>query len=147
MLIATVALMMPRGPAPGGFFDAKVAAGDGGGGQRYAVVIDAGSTGSRVHVFAFAPGAGGALALMGDTFEQLKPGLSAHAAAPAEGAASLRPLLDKAVATVPAAQAAATPVEVRATAGLRMLPGDQAEKLLSGAAAASPARPHASVPP
>ncbi len=132
---------MPHGPQPGGFHDAPPAVAHGGGGgggggggaKRYAVVVDAGSTGSRVHAFAFAARAGGGLDLLGDTFEQLKPGLSSYAATPAEGAASLKPLLDAAVAAIPQAARASTPVEVRATAGLRMLPGGQADALLAGA--------------
>ena len=138
LLIATVALLMPRGPAPGGFHDAvaparRAGAGAGDDGRRYAVIVDAGSTGSRVHAFSFRAGPGGALELLDDAFTQLKPGLSAYAAKPAEGGDSLRPLLDAAVAAVPAAAAPATPLLVRATAGLRLLPGTQAEQLLEGA--------------
>jgi apyrase len=142
LLIATVALMMPRGPAPGGFHDAVAPArraGAGGDGRRYAVVIDAGSTGSRVHAFSFRSGPGGSLELLDDAFTQLKPGLSSYAASPAEGGGSLRPLLDAAAAAVPAAAAPDTPVLVRATAGLRLLPGTQAEQLLSGASRPRPA--------
>jgi len=99
-------------------------------GYRFAVVIDAGSTGSRVHVFRFEVGARGELVLIDDTFEQLKPGLSSFAKEPEKGAASLKPLLATALETVPAAQRASTSVEVRATAGLRMLPGSEADNLL-----------------
>jgi Golgi nucleoside diphosphatase len=138
LLIATVALLMPRGPAPGGFHDAvaparRAGAGAGDDGRRYAVIVDAGSTGSRVHAFSFRAGPAGALELLDDAFTQLKPGLSAYAAKPEEGGASLRPLLDAAVAAVPATAAPATPLLVRATAGLRLLPGTQAEQLLEGA--------------
>jgi len=137
LLIATVALLMPRGPAPGGFHDAvapaRRAGAGGGDGRRYAVVIDAGSTGSRVHAFSFRSAPGGALELLDDAFTQLKPGLSSYAASPGEGGASLRPLLDAAAAAVPAAAAPDTPLLVRATAGLRLLPGTQAEQLLEGA--------------
>ena len=52
---------------------------------------------------------------------------------PDVGADSLRPLLDAALAAIPTAAHRTTPVEVRATAGLRLLPGDKAEQLLSGA--------------
>ena len=46
-------------------------------GVRYAVVFDAGSTGSRVHIFKFEQSGGvKGLKLISDTFEQLKPGLS-----------------------------------------------------------------------
>ena len=103
---------------------------DGDGQNRFAIVFDAGSTGSRVHVFKFEVGARTELVLIDDTFEQLKPGLSSFAKEPAKGAASLKPLLATALETVPAAQRASTTVEVRATAGLRMLPGSEADDLL-----------------
>jgi hypothetical protein len=47
--------------------------------MRYAVVLDAGSTGSRVHSYRFRSSAKGVLTLVDDTFEQLKPGLSSFA--------------------------------------------------------------------
>ena len=71
----------------------------------YTVVVDAGSTGSRVHVFRFSRGGDGGLALEEDVFRQLKPGLSSYADDPRAAAASLKPLLDAAVATVPEAAA------------------------------------------
>eukprot|EP00898_Chlorokybus_atmophyticus_P007057 jgi/Chlat1/7352/Chrsp59S06958 len=97
--------------------------------DRYGVIFDAGSTGSRVHVFRFDSSMslkeiGGALEL----FEQVKPGLSSFE--PKEAADSLRPLLDKAVEAVPEDQRAATKIALRATAGLRLLPGDKAEDIL-----------------
>jgi len=123
-LITLVLVAMPRAP-PGSAAPAE-------GGLRYAVVIDAGSTGSRVHAFSFAASRSG-LELQNDAFEQLKPGLSSFADEPTKGADSLRPLLDAALAAIPTAAHRTTPVEVRATAGLRLLPGDKAEQLLSGA--------------
>lgn len=68
---------------------------------KYAIVFDAGSTGSRIHVFKFEQD-GGQLKLISDTFEQLKPGLSSYADDPAQAAASLQPLLETALKTVPA---------------------------------------------
>ena len=56
--------------------------------------------GSRVHIYKFLE-AKGRLDLQEDTFEQLKPGLSAYPDKPAQAAESLKPLLEKAVATVP----------------------------------------------
>jgi hypothetical protein len=47
--------------------------------MRYAVVLDAGSTGSRVHSYRFRSSEKGVLTLVDDTFEQLKPGLSSFA--------------------------------------------------------------------
>lgn len=67
---------------------------------KFAIVFDAGSTGSRIHVFKFEQ-AGGELKLISDTFEQLKPGLSSFADSPEKAAASLQPLIDTALKTVP----------------------------------------------
>ena len=69
-------------------------------GVRYAIVFDAGSTGSRIHVFKFSM-EDGELKLESDTFEQLKPGLSSYADDPQKAAESLKPLLETAVKTVP----------------------------------------------
>lgn len=99
-------------------------------GERWAVVIDAGSTGSRVHIFRFTTDARGNLELQFDKFDQLKPGLSAFADDPAGGAASLAPLLQLAVATVPEPAQASTPIMVGATAGLRLLPDGKADVIL-----------------
>eukprot|EP00976_Prorocentrum_cordatum_P098964 1191626-Prorocentrum_minimum.AAC.7 len=101
-----------------------------GDGLQYAVVIDAGSTGSRVHTYRFKPSAKGP-ELIDDDFHQLKPGLSSFADTPDKGAESLTPLLEAAVARVPASAQSVTTIEVRATAGLRLLPGDKAEDLLA----------------
>jgi apyrase len=98
--------------------------------ETYSVVIDAGSTGSRVHIFRFS-GSGASLSLISDTFEQLKPGLSAYPDDPKQAAASLKPLLDKAVATVPRDLRASTAVTLKATAGLRLLPGGKADAILA----------------
>jgi len=99
--------------------------------DAYAVVIDAGSTGSRVHIFRFGHAAGtGAPELEDDTFKAVKPGLSEHAADPVKAASSLKPLLAKAMDTVPAHLHAGTSLIVGATAGLRLLPGGQADAIL-----------------
>lgn len=98
--------------------------------RKYAIVFDAGSTGSRVHVYRFDETEDGSLALVDDTFEQLKPGLSSFAKNPSEGADSIDPLLEIAMKTVPEARRATTTVELRATAGLRLLPGKEADGLL-----------------
>ena len=55
-----------------------------------------------MHIFRFAED-GGEMVLKEDTFEQLKPGLSAFPDAPQDAAASLKPLLDKALQIVPKA--------------------------------------------
>ncbi|XP_024027561.1 apyrase 2 [Morus notabilis] len=99
--------------------------------NSYAVIFDAGSSGSRVHVFSFDRNLD--LVPIGDDlelFEQIKPGLSAYASDPKAAAESLIGLLDKAVNVVPKNLRASTPVRVGATAGLRSLPGDTSERIL-----------------
>ena len=100
--------------------------------STYAVVFDAGSTGSRVHIFEFTT-EGTELVLAKDTFEHLQPGLgdAGWASDPQRAAESLQPLISKALATVPPAKHAETPIELRATAGLRLLEGSQAEDILT----------------
>ncbi|KAK9079181.1 hypothetical protein SSX86_000851 [Deinandra increscens subsp. villosa] len=99
--------------------------------NRYAVIFDAGSSGSRVHVFCFDKNLD--LVRIGnelELFEQLKPGLSAHATDPKEAADSLLPLLEKAEKVVPQDMLQNTPVKVGATAGLRQLGVDASERIL-----------------
>ncbi|KAF4652873.1 Ectonucleoside triphosphate diphosphohydrolase [Perkinsus olseni] len=99
----------------------------------YKVIFDAGSTGSRVQVFKFEevgdkvkldPVSPDALTL----FRKVDGGLSSYADDPEGCKAGLRWLVDEAVSNVPEAKGAQ--VVVSATAGLRMLPSDKAEKLL-----------------
>lgn len=93
-------------------------------GRDFAVVFDAGSSGSRVHVLQFVKPSQGLHRLETEYFEQLKPGLSSYGDKAEEAADSLVPLLDFAAAKVPDAVLHKTPLIVRATAGLRMLPGE-----------------------
>lgn len=100
------------------------------GALQYAVIIDAGSTGSRVHVYKFQR-VNGRLDLDTDTFESLKPGLSSYKDDPDAAARSLDPLLDTALKTVPDELQRRTPIKVGATAGLRLLPGGKADDILA----------------
>ena len=68
--------------------------------ELYAVVFDAGSTGSRVHVVHFKESQG-VLELQNDALQHLKPGLSSYADDPEKAAQSLAPLLDFVLKTVP----------------------------------------------
>ncbi|EIE24311.1 apyrase [Coccomyxa subellipsoidea C-169] len=99
------------------------------GSEKYCIIFDAGSTGSRVHVYKFLQ-KGGQLDLQSDTFEQLKPGLSSYADAPEEAAKSLIPLLETALKTVPTELQASTKIKLGATAGLRLLPEGKADIIL-----------------
>jgi len=96
---------------------------------EYVVMIDAGSTGSRVHIYEFdicySPPK-----LNKETFEMLKPGLSSFDTDTSGAAKSLDPLLKIAMDTVPEAKRGCTPVAVKATAGLRLLGEEKSKNIL-----------------
>lgn len=142
VLIAFVLLLMPR-PSQDqvvvtdlkaeDLFDRPLEAGSADpSSKRYSVVFDAGSSGSRVHVFCFDQNAD--LVKMEDgeleLFEQIKPGLSNFSDNPTKGAESLNGLLQKALDLVPQRLHSSTPVRLGATAGLRMLHGDASNQIL-----------------
>mmetsp|Transcript_22452 Transcript_22452/g.31211 ORF Transcript_22452/g.31211 Transcript_22452/m.31211 type:complete len:510 (+) Transcript_22452:58-1587(+) len=113
--------------APGGWF---------GGDDTYAVVFDAGSTGSRVHVFKFR-GSGANIDLRMEVFEALKPGFRSFASSPEDAAESLEPLLEKVREHVPLHKRSTTPMTLRATAGIRLLPeGAEAAQAIMAAVGA-----------
>ena len=61
----------------------------------------------------------------------IKPGLSSFADDPKKGAETIKHLLDKAKQQIPAAHWGATPLVLKATAGLRLLPAEQADLILN----------------
>ncbi|MFS7964696.1 putative apyrase [Helianthus anomalus] len=92
------------------------------------VIFDAGSSWSRVHVLCFDQNLD--LVNIGNElgfFEQLKPGLRAHATNPKEAADSLLPLLEIVEKVVPQNMCENIPVKVGATADLRQLGVDVSE--------------------
>ncbi|KAF5302325.1 hypothetical protein FQA39_LY10364 [Lamprigera yunnana] len=98
----------------------------------HAVVIDAGSTGSRVLAFTFHEAyLDGHLILDKELFEYTKPGLSSFADIPEKAAQSISTLIDKAKNEIPKEYWNKTPLILRATAGLRLLPPEKAENLLN----------------
>ncbi len=97
----------------------------------YAVVIDAGSTGSRVLGFKFHRDASGSLQLDDELWLQEKPGLSGYAENPKAAADSIDRLLQKAREFIPRSGWANAPVTLRATAGLRLLPKAQADAIIA----------------
>ncbi|XP_041027810.1 apyrase 1-like [Juglans microcarpa x Juglans regia] len=99
--------------------------------KSYAVIFDAGSSGSRVHVFCFDQHLD--LVPIGkdlELFLQTKQGLSEYASNPRDAANSLVSLLDQAQSVVPKDLRPKTPVRVGATAGLRALEGDVSDRIL-----------------
>lgn len=97
-------------------------------------MVDAGSTGSRIHVYRF-NNCGSTPELENEVFEQTKKkeggsGLSSYRE-DAEGAArSLDPLLEVALQNVPEEYRSCTPIAVKATAGLRLLGPELSKNIL-----------------
>ncbi|KAK2503346.1 hypothetical protein MC885_010056 [Smutsia gigantea] len=96
----------------------------------YGIVFDAGSTGTRVHIFRFAQQPGETPTLTHETFKALKPGLSAYADDVEKSTSGIQELLAAAKRDIPFGFWKATPLILKATAGLRLLPGEKAQKLL-----------------
>ncbi|KAL0961470.1 hypothetical protein HGRIS_006414 [Hohenbuehelia grisea] len=96
---------------------------------QWGLMIDAGSTGSRIHVYKF-NNCGASAAYEYEIFKQIQPGLSAYAGRPEEAARSLDALMDEAMRTVPASLRKCTPVAVKATAGLRLLGASESQTIL-----------------
>ncbi|XP_013121015.1 ectonucleoside triphosphate diphosphohydrolase 6 isoform X1 [Oreochromis niloticus] len=97
---------------------------------QYGIMFDAGSTGTRIHVFKFQIEDKGAPKLAQETFRAIKPGLSAYADDPQQCTAGIVELLEVAKSSVPPSYWTSTPVVLKATAGLRLLPGEKADQLL-----------------
>lgn len=98
--------------------------------RDFVVMIDAGSSGSRVHVYEFDTCQSPPI-LIKETFEMLKPGLSSYDTDTVGAAKSLDKLLDVAVQTVPKDKQGCTPVAVKATAGLRLLGEEKSKNILA----------------
>ncbi|XP_046822877.1 ectonucleoside triphosphate diphosphohydrolase 5 isoform X1 [Vespa velutina] len=97
----------------------------------YVVIIDAGSTGSRVLAFSFHESIlNHHLILDAEMYSETKPGLSAFADDPKVAAQSLIKLLEKAKSVIPQSEWSNTPLTMKATAGLRLLPGHKANNIL-----------------
>eukprot|EP00879_Flechtneria_rotunda_P023791 GHRR01025190.1.p1 GENE.GHRR01025190.1~~GHRR01025190.1.p1 ORF type:complete len:554 (+),score=179.00 GHRR01025190.1:215-1876(+) len=97
------------------------------------VVLDAGSTGTRVHVFQYAAQGKSSYAIIKLPELKLKvePGLSSYANNAAGAGMSLQPLLQFAQHHVPAGQRISTPIYLMATAGMRLLPAVAAESIMA----------------
>uniref|UniRef100_A0A7N8YM18 nucleoside diphosphate phosphatase n=1 Tax=Mastacembelus armatus TaxID=205130 RepID=A0A7N8YM18_9TELE len=97
----------------------------------YAVMFDAGSTGTRIHIYTFIQSEKGNLPVLdNEMFHSIKPGLSAYADTPEMAGHTVKMMLKVAKKTVPRLEWKRTPVVLRATAGLRLLAAEKAQALL-----------------
>uniref|UniRef100_A0ABM5FFU5 Ectonucleoside triphosphate diphosphohydrolase 6 n=1 Tax=Pogona vitticeps TaxID=103695 RepID=A0ABM5FFU5_9SAUR len=96
----------------------------------YGIMFDAGSTGTRVHVFQFSQKPKEIPKLIHTTFKALQPGLSAYADDADKSTEGINELLTVAKNDVPEKLWNSTPLVLKATAGLRLLPGEKAQILL-----------------
>lgn len=108
---------------------------------QYALMIDAGSTGSRMHVYKFSnclpegsttpsQGEDPLPTLVDELFYPITPGLSSYRGRPRAAAESLTKLMEEAVKAVPKSERACTPIAVKATAGLRLLGAKESQDIL-----------------
>ncbi|XP_057714508.1 ectonucleoside triphosphate diphosphohydrolase 5 [Corythoichthys intestinalis] len=98
----------------------------------HGIMFDAGSTGTRIHIYKFIQKDPVELPVLdNEMYHAVKPGLSAYKDNPEEGGNTVRQLLKIAKKTVPEEEWKRTPVVLKATAGLRLLPEDKANALLN----------------
>ena len=101
---------------------------------QYALMIDAGSTGSRIHVYRF-NNCGPTPELEYEGFEKTEKktggsGLSSFGKDAIGAAQSLDPLMEKALQDVPEEYRGCSPIAVKATAGLRILGEEKSKAIL-----------------
>lgn len=98
--------------------------------NQYVIMIDAGSSGSRIHVYHF-NNCLSSPRLVSEKFEMLNPGLSSYKNDPDAAAKSLDPLLQIALEAVPVESRPCTPIAVKATAGLRLIGQEASNQILA----------------
>ncbi|KAM9819269.1 ectonucleoside triphosphate diphosphohydrolase 7-like isoform 2-T2 [Syngnathus typhle] len=109
-------------------------------GLNYGVVVDCGSSGSRVFVYYWPPHNGNPHTLLDirqmrdldrqPVVKKIKPGISSLATSPSSASDYLHPLLSFAAAHVPRGKHKETPLYILCTAGMRLLPDSQQAAIL-----------------
>lgn len=89
--------------------------------EKYAVVIDAGSTGTRAFVYKIEIGSAGGRVVHGYSCGKERLGLSSFANNPSDSTHMLMTLLERAADIVPSHLQAQTRLYVKGTAGMRLL--------------------------
>ncbi|CAL8353119.1 unnamed protein product [Boreogadus saida] len=107
---------------------------------NYGVVVDCGSSGSRVFVYYWPPHNGNPHTLLDirqmkdrerkPVVKKIKPGISTLAQTPEKANVYLQPLLNFAAAHVPRVKHKETPLYILCTAGMRLLPDSQQAAIL-----------------
>ncbi|XP_035494044.1 ectonucleoside triphosphate diphosphohydrolase 7-like isoform X2 [Scophthalmus maximus] len=107
---------------------------------NYGVVVDCGSSGSRVFVYYWPPHNGNPHTLLDirqmrdrdhkPVVKKIKPGISSLATTPTQASDYLQPLLGFAAAHVPRSKHKETPLYILCTAGMRLLPERQQTDIL-----------------
>lgn len=123
------------------------------GASSFAIMMDAGSSGTRAHVYSWPSDADCPSRLSSQLVveigegEQITPGISFFAPTNCSGVGPyLEPLINFALAAVPEAAHSSTPLYLQATAGMRLLPEDQQAALLGAVRDAFAASPFATRP-
>lgn len=100
------------------------------GDAKYGIVLDAGSSGTRVYLFTWE--GGNELGTLSEVMhKKVSPGVSHYADEPAKAAESVRNLLDHAFKHIPEDQRSEVPITLQATAGMRLLPKSESEPVLA----------------
>ncbi|XP_054167459.1 ectonucleoside triphosphate diphosphohydrolase 4-like [Oppia nitens] len=108
---------------------------------QYAVMVDAGSSGSRVHIYVWPPHSGDTRQLLQirmlhnplgkDVYTAINPGLSSCASKPSSASEYISPLLTFAANNIPKEKHKTTPLFILATAGMRLLPEETQKAILN----------------
>ncbi|XP_022878309.1 probable apyrase 6 isoform X1 [Olea europaea var. sylvestris] len=102
--------------------------------KRYGVVIDGGSTGTRIHVFKYEVRNGNSVldfTEKGLKTMKVSPGLSAHIEEPERAGAAVAELVEFARRNVPKEYWGKTEIRLMATAGMRLLKEGDQERILA----------------